>query len=396
MSRVRTPGLVLTLCAATVAAACVRAPGVVRRPPVADDPMTFTLVGQFSIPPRTRVPPVIGLWFGGISGLAATAAGAELFGVSDDHRGARVYRFRITGEGDTFRVETVEEIPLSAPAGGPADMDPEGIALLPNGHLLMTSEGLGNVEPRIPPALVEFSRYGEAVRVLPLRERYVPNPTGPLVKGVRPNIGLESLTIVPGGDVVFTATEAALVQDGDLATFERGTPARLMEYVRHGDSYTPRREFVYMVEPVHRPPFEPGTMVNGLVELLALDGHRLLALERSFVREAGDAGRDMNRIRVFQIALAGATDVSGADSLREAPGFTPVTKTLLLDLSDVPGLSARLAPSLDNFEGLAFGAPLADGRPTLIMVSDDNFNPAQRTWFLQFACGAPGGRARIQ
>ena len=63
----------------------------------------------------------------------------------------------------------------------------------------------------------------------------------------------------------------------------------------------------------------------------------------------------------------------------------PVSKTLLLDLSTVPGLSPELAPSLDNFEGMAFGPKLPDGRATLILVSDDNFQTSQRTWFLVFA-----------
>jgi hypothetical protein len=58
-------------------------------------------------------------------------------------------------------------------------------------------------------------------------------------------------------------------------------------------------------------------------------------------------------------------------------------------LSDVQGLNPELAPSLDNFEGMTFAAPLPDGRPAFIMVSDDNFNKAQRTWFLQFAAGPP-------
>jgi hypothetical protein len=65
-----------------------------------------------------------------------------------------------------------------------------------------------------------------------------------------------------------------------------------------------------------------------------------------------------------------------------------VQKKLLLDLKKTPGLSSELAPSLDNFEGLAWGPRLADGRQTLILVSDDNFSVRQRTWFLAFAIGS--------
>jgi hypothetical protein len=34
---------------------------------------------------------------------------------------------------------------------------------------------------------------------------------------------------------------------------------------------------------------------------------------------------------------------------------------------------------------MTFGPRLPDGRATLLLVSDDNFSPAQRTWFLLFA-----------
>ena len=66
-------------------------------------------------------------------------------------------------------------------------------------------------------------------------------------------------------------------------------------------------------------------------------------------------------------------------------GIVPVSKTLLLDLSKMPGLSPDLAPSLDNFEGMTFGPALAGGNASLLLVSDDNFSKSQRTWFLLFA-----------
>ena len=71
-------------------------------------------------------------------------------------------------------------------------------------------------------------------------------------------------------------------------------------------------------------------------------------------------------------------------------------KTALVDLANVPGLSPDLAPSLDNFEALAFGPRLADGRHTLMLVSDDNFNVSQRTWFLLFAVDGLASVQRIQ
>jgi hypothetical protein len=160
--------------------------------------------------------------------------------------------------------------------------------------------------------------------------------------------------------------------------------------------YSRRASSASPIFPVHGPPFEAGTAVNGIVELLALGDDELLALERSFVAESGDTGRSMNRIRLFRVDLDGATDVAAIESLRDLTHVTAPRKVLVLDLSDAGGLSGELAPGLDNFEGLAFGPRLPDGRSTLIVVSDDNFNGTQRTWFLQFAIGQAAAAQKIQ
>jgi hypothetical protein len=375
-------------------AACGSHQAPVARPPAAPSP-TFTLRGQFNIAALTEFPETSGLRFGGISGLAPTTAEGEFLGVSDDHDSVRIYRLRASADGSEFRMQPLDYIRLQQPGSDPSSLDTESLALTPDGHMLVVSEGMGSAEPRLPPAVLEFAPDGAFIRALTVPERFVPNPTGPLVRGVRSNFGFESIAITPQGRLL-VGTESSIVQDGDLTTFDHGAPARIIEYVRQGARYEPAREFVYMVEPVHRPPFDPGLAVNGLVDLLALDEHVLLALERSYVAEAGDTGRDMNKIRLFRIDLRGATDVSRVDSLKDAPWVTPVAKTALFDLSQVPGLSPELAPSLDNFEALAFGPLFPDGRVSVILASDDNFNRAQRTWFLLFAVDGLTRPQRIQ
>ena len=39
---------------------------------------------------------------------------------------------------------------------------------------------------------------------------------------------------------------------------------------------------------------------------------------------------------------------------------------------------------VDNIEGMSWGPMLADGKRSLVLVSDNNFNPAQVTQFLAF------------
>jgi hypothetical protein len=297
-----TPKRAVAAALVAAACACTRVVDVVDRPAIPRDPSRLTLAGQFSFPALGRFPAVIGLPFGGISGLAAMAAGTEIFGISDDNQGSRVYRFRLAGEDTSFRVERVGLIPLEAVLELP-ETDPESIVVLPSGNLLIASEGRGNIDPRVPPSLVEFDRYGKFIRRLPLPGRYEPNPTGPLVKGVRSNTGLESLTLAPGGRRLYTAVEAALAQDGEPATFERGSPARILEYVRRNDSYGPAREFVYIVEPIDKPPFETRFPINGLVELVALGSGPQLQPHPSVSNRPGRGHRRV--VAGFPSGLAG-------------------------------------------------------------------------------------------
>jgi hypothetical protein len=71
--------------------------------------------------------------------------------------------------------------------------------------------------------------------------------------------------------------------------------------------------------------------------------------------------------------------VGGRESLAgQLDSIKPVEKTLLLNLDS-------LGIPLDNVEGMTFGPNLADGRRSLVLVSDNNFAPAQFTQFLLFA-----------
>ena len=60
--------------------------------------------------------------------------------------------------------------------------------------------------------------------------------------------------------------------------------------------------------------------VNGLVELLPLNNQFLLAMERSFSVGAPGTG---NTIKLYNVALPGADDVNGFDSLATLLGGHP-------------------------------------------------------------------------
>ena len=154
-----------------------------------------------------------------------------------------------------------------------------------------------------------------------------------------------------------------------------GSPSRILRY----NLQTGRldREYLYETDPIFEPPI-PSTQfaVNGIVELLPFNNELMLSMERSFSVGVPGTG---NEIKLYSVALPGATNVLGTPSLAGKLGsIRPAQKTLLLDLG-------TLGIPLDNVEGMTWGPKLPDGRQSLVMVSDNNFAASQFTQFLLFA-----------
>ena len=165
----------------------------------------------------------------------------------------------------------------------------------------------------------------------------------------------------------WTINEEALTPDGATSMPESGTVLRLL---RLDADLRPTGEWAYRTDPIAgaRVLADRGT---GLSELAALPDGRLLALERSL-------GSEGLRIRIYELDLAGATEVSGMASLASAD-VVPVAKTLLWQRT-----SAR-----ENFEGMAVGPPLTDGSRSLILVSDDGHRLQQALYPLRVRRTAP-------
>lgn len=312
--------------------------------------------------------------FGGISGITYDANSQKYYAISDDRSQkapARFYGLKI----DFNPVRVLPEITVTTLSNeaqetfAPGTLDPEGIALTNQQTFWISSEG--DRRGQIPPWIKEFSRKGEHIKTLPIPEKYIPDAEN--TKGVRDNLSLESLTITPDDQWLFTATENALIQDGIPATLNQGSSSRILQY--NLLTGKPAKEFLYVTEPVADAPKPPESLhTNGLVELLAIDETNLLSLERSYSNGVG------NTILLFEVSLANASDIQTIDSLSsvDISQIRPAEKRLLLDLRS-------LNIPLDNIEAMTFGPILPDGRRSLLLISDNNFNPLQVTQILVFA-----------
>lgn len=361
MIRLRLPSI-LALAGLLLAGACSRNPA----PRVgAPSPPEASLLGAFPLEiPFGLV--IDGLDVGGLSAIVSRGDGSYLALV--DNQGASearlfVLSFEVNERGVTPQPgQNARQVPrgiVRLPDFNGLELDAEGLARLPSGNLLVSSE--------TEPAIREFSPGGALVRALPV-PRVFRTTEG---RGVRNNEGFESLALGAGGRTLWTANERPLRQDAPGGDLARPAPVRLLRYSVSEDRYLPGPQYVYEVDPVERT--STGFSTRGLVDLLVLPEGGLLALEREYVEGSG------LEVQLFQVDLTGATDVSGLASLA-GESYRPVRKTLLFDFA-----TTVFFP--DNFEGMAFGPVLPDGSRTVLLVSDNNFSPLQATQIVALRLG---------
>jgi hypothetical protein len=336
-------------------------------------------------------------------GSAIDSLGRDNLYVACDDRGpgdgtipwrCRFQTFRILiapGEPEPVKVELVSTTLLTDESGHPLDgvstgfnaerpllaprFDAEGIRLTHAGTLLISDE--------YGPWIDEFSLAGRRLRRLPIPAKFQidhpsADPKAELAsnsKGRDPNHGFEGLALSLDGKLATAILQYPLIQDAVRADKGKlkGVNLRMLQIVlASGES----RELVYRLE-------SPKHCVN---ELLAVDDHRFLAIERDGL-EARSRG-------LFLVDSSRATDVSSIDPLPAAlpDSIVPVSKTRWLDFMDprwslAGGSAAAKMP--EKIEGLAFGPDLPDGRRTLIVTTDNDLRADEPSWFWVFAF-APG------
>ncbi len=347
--------------------------------------ITLELLGEIIVPETTQVNkmPV-----GGLSGITYSPKDNFFYAVSDDRSDkapARFYQLKLTLDptGKPLGTEFTGVTTLKDQSGqvyAKGTIDPEGIAITPQGTIWISSEGVAVDD--IPPFVQEYEiKSGKLLRSLRIPDHYIPrtdnkDKKNPKRLGIQNNMGFESLTLSANAARLgatepyrlFTAAENALEQDKnlDIESIE-GDPIRFMHYSLQDRRVDLIAEYIYQLEARLM-----GNDKFGLVEMLSLDGAgRFLSLERSF-------GLMGFKVQVFQTVFAGSKDTSMLPSIQGlATVVKPAQKELVADLNNLDLV-------IDNLEGMTLGPHLPDGSQSLIMVSDDNFSKMQKTQILVF------------
>jgi len=219
------------------------------------------------------------------------------------------------------------------------------------------------------------------LNALPLPDNLRVDPAAEI--GVRDNLAIEGLAFAPDAASLWVAMEASLYQDGPLPSLQHGGFARFTRIDRQGRVLG---QFAYPVDPIPYPANGGRRRADNRVsEILATDAGTRLVVERSG-REVSE-GLFRFAVRIYEADAGAATDVSRTAGLAGAR-IVPMHKCLVADLS-----TAGIGET-DNIEGAAWGPPLPDGHPTLLLVADDNFHPGQANRFLAFELKGRAGHCR--
>jgi hypothetical protein len=253
-------------------------------------------------------------------------------------------------------------------------LDPEGFRFSRSGTMFVSDE--------YGPEILEFDAGGRELRSFSLPSYLqVKQPDGDRDRenalnetGRASNRGMECLALSVDGRRLYGLMQGPLLQDGERTGKKIvGRSCRLLELEIANGAV---REFVYELD----------SEVNGNSEILAVDSRRLLVLERD-----GESGEEAAYRRLVLVDFSNATDISGRERLPgdlAAAGIRAVQRRPWLDFLDPRwGLAGAGMP--EKIEGLTFGEDLPDGRRTVLVGTDNDFESSADSLIWVFAFAPP-------
>lgn len=331
--------------------------------------------------------PFKGTTIGGLSGIDYDAQNDRYFLICDDRSAinpARFYTIKLVfGNSGIDSVKWLDVQSLLQANGktypsskeDPAKTpDPEAIRYdASKNQLVWTSEGERIIRDKenilTNPAIIRMSLNGQYLDTLPLPTNLLMHATE---KGPRQNGVLEGMCFDNDFKTLYVNVEEPLYEDGPRADLTPNQAwIRIYQYDTKANKNT--AQFAYLLDPVAYPA-KPATAfkINGVPDIYAIGNNKLLVMERSF-----STGRLPCTIKIFQVDLSQAEDISKTASLIASPPAKPLNKKLLLNMDN-------LGMHIDNVEGMCFGPTLPNGHKTLVMVADNNFQLFETTQFFLF------------
>ncbi len=346
-------------------------------------PLSLEMIGEMVLPNTVTYKRT---FVGGLSGLDYDPKTGEWVLISEDRATlgpARFYNAKLSyDKNGVHDLSITGMVALKQKDGSPFpsfrhyDLHHEGIVpdfesirVDPSdGSIWYTSEG--NRTLGFNPQIYHASKKGAFLNSFKVPDAFLIHKKPDL--GIRKNQALEASSWTPDGQFFWTALEGPLLQDGPAPNAQESGFTRLTQYTRKG---TIVGEYVYPLSSVPEHDTQNILDQNGVVEMLAINAHQFLVLERANLHETH--APEHYSCRIYQIDTSVATNIHPSASLLDA-SFIPVSKKLVLNLDTLD------LKQIGNFEGIAFGPTLSDGHRSLVLVSNNTFNSKGLTQFFVF------------
>ena len=251
-------------------------------------------------------------------------------------------------------------------------LDPEGLVIHPKTGNLLVSDEYG-------PSLLEFDRNGMLLRrfttpanLVPRNATNTPNfasDTGNTA-GKRTNRGFEGLAISPDGKYSYAMLQSAMLDEGG----GNGVYARIVKF--DNDTGLAVAQYAYRMDTAGQG--------RGISSLVALGNDKFLVLERNNRGVGVGATVGSPDKAVYEINIAGATDVTNITLPATGAFAGAVIKSAKKMDLDANTLAALGNKSPEKWEGLSVGPMLGNGQYLILAGTDNDYSVTQSGSGTQF------------
>lgn len=299
---------------------------------------------------------------GGLSGI--DYQNDKWFLICDDSSNPRIYTADlIISENEIKSISITDYIEIQKNTNNVKNhfLDLEAIRLNPETDTFLVSSE-GKISDRKDPGIFEISKTGNVIKSFGIPANF----KSTIKKGPRNNGVFEGLSLNSDNKGFWVASELPLYKDGAKAKI---FPSRAQVRITYYDTQNPvaQKQFVYKLDGIAKLPINYFA-VNGVTEILEYERDKFLILERSYSAGYGSHG---NTVKIFNVDASQATNTLKFDKLKGA-NYKKAKKQLIFNFKSVKNkLTEKI---IDNIEGMTFGPILPNGKQSLILVSDNNFN----------------------
>lgn len=298
---------------------------------------------------------------GGLSGI--DYKDNHFYLVSDQASSPRVYTAKIEIENQKIESIQLLELLRIKKEGDFSEevLDLEAIRIDPKtGEILVSSEGM--INDGKDPGIYRLNSQGSIQNSFKIPAYF--KATGK--QKPRNNGVFEGLTLSFDKNGIWAITELPLEKDGAKPKlYPTRSHVRLTRFDKNTGE--PVEQFAYKLDGISKLPINYFA-INGATEILEYAEDKFLVLERAFSAGYGSKG---NTVKIFEVDVSEATNTLKFDRLKKED-YKKTKKRLIFNFKSVKD---QLTDGIiDNLEGMCFGPALSNGKQSLILVSDNNFN----------------------